>query len=46
VLQISAIDFHVSRGALANTPFNVLLVALSLFVAWGRRSKAPIASRV
>ena len=44
-LQASAIVFHVSRGEAANTPFNVLLVALSLFVAWGRRSKAPIASR-
>jgi uncharacterized membrane protein YphA (DoxX/SURF4 family) len=44
-LQASAIVFHVSRGEAANTPFNLLLVALSLFVAWGRRSKAPIASR-
>jgi uncharacterized membrane protein YphA (DoxX/SURF4 family) len=44
-LQASAIVFHVSRGEAASTPFNLLLVALSLFVAWGRRSKAPIASR-
>lgn len=36
-LQICAVVFHVSRGEAANTPFNVLLVALSLFVAWGRR---------
>jgi hypothetical protein len=35
-LQISAIVFHVTRGEAGNTPFNVLLVALSLFVAWGR----------
>jgi hypothetical protein len=45
VLQASAIVFHVSRGEGANTPFNFLLVALSLFVAWGRRSKAPISPR-
>jgi hypothetical protein len=44
-LQASAIVFHVSRGEAANTPFNFLLVALSLFVAWGRRAKAPIAPR-
>ena len=36
-LQICAIVFHVSRGEAANTPFNFFLVALSLFVAWGRR---------
>ncbi|HVJ15356.1 MAG TPA: DoxX family protein [Polyangiaceae bacterium] len=40
-LQASAIVFHFSRGEAANTPFNFLLVALSLFVAWGRRSKRP-----
>jgi uncharacterized membrane protein YphA (DoxX/SURF4 family) len=45
-LQASAIVFHVSRGEAANTPFNFLLVAVSLFVFWGRRSKAPIAPRV
>jgi hypothetical protein len=45
-LQASAVIFHVSRGEAANTPFNFLLIALSLFVAWGRRSKAPIAPRV
>lgn len=44
-LQASAIVFHVSRGEGANTPFNFLLLALALFVAWGRRSKAPIAPR-
>lgn len=43
-LQLSAIVFHVSRGEAANTPFNVVLVGLSAFVAWGRR-KAPIAPR-
>lgn len=44
-LQVSAIVFHVSRGEAANTPFNFLLVALSLFVFWGRRYRAPIRSR-
>lgn len=44
-LMACAIVFHVSRGEEADTPFNFLLVALALFVAWGRRSKAPLAPR-
>jgi hypothetical protein len=44
-LMAGAIVFHLSRGEAANTPFNFFLIALSLFVAWGRRSKAPIAPR-
>lgn len=44
-LQGCAVVFHVSRGEVANTPFNLLLVALSIFVYWGRRSKAPIQPR-
>ena len=44
-LMIGAIVFHVSRGEASNTPFNFLLIALALFVAWGRGAKAPIAAR-
>jgi uncharacterized membrane protein YphA (DoxX/SURF4 family) len=36
-LQVGAIVFHLSRGEAADTPFNVLLAALALVVAWGRR---------
>jgi hypothetical protein len=39
LLQLSAVVFHISRGEAANTPFNFLLVALSLFVVWGRRRR-------
>jgi hypothetical protein len=45
-LQVCAIVFHVSRGEAANTPFNFLLVGLSLFVFWGRRWKAPIGGAI
>lgn len=45
LLQVCAITFHFVRGEATNTPFNFLLVALSLFVAWGRRFKAPIPAR-
>lgn len=36
-LQACAIVFHVSRGEATSTPFNFLLLALSLFVFFGRR---------
>jgi hypothetical protein len=36
-LQLCAVAFHVSRGEIANTPFNFLLVGLSIFVFWARR---------
>lgn len=42
-LQACAIAFHFSRGELVNTPFNFLLLALALFIAWGRREKTPTA---
>jgi len=45
LLQASAIVFHISRGEAGNTPFNFVLLGLSVFVLWGRRSKAPIAPR-
>ncbi|GAA2208250.1 DoxX family protein [Nonomuraea monospora] len=40
-LQVSAIVFHLSRGE-SGVAFNVVLLALALFVAWGRHRKAPI----
>ena len=45
VLQILAIGFHVSRGEGALTPLNFVLLALIVFILWGRSKKAPIASR-
>jgi hypothetical protein len=44
-LQACAIVFHLSRGEGANTPFNFVLLALALFVAWGRRYRAPVPAR-
>ena len=45
VLQVCAISFHMARGEAANTPFNFFMLALALFVFWGRRTKAPLSSR-
>ena len=46
VIQVLAIGLHATRGETAMTlPVNLVLLALSLFVAWGRWRKAPIAPR-
>ena len=45
VLQVFALVFHLSRGEAEVTPLNVVLLALSMFVLWGRNSKAPIRPR-
>lgn len=44
VLQVAAISFHFWRGEQANTPFNFVLLALAVFVFWGRE-KAPVRAR-
>jgi uncharacterized membrane protein YphA (DoxX/SURF4 family) len=46
VIQVLAIGTHASLGETAMTlPMNLVLLALSVLVAWGRWKKAPIASR-
>jgi uncharacterized membrane protein len=45
-VQVSAIVFHAMRGETAMTlPVNLLLLALSLFILWGRAKARPIAPR-
>lgn len=44
-LMLAAIIFHTSRGEVSDTPFNYLLLALSSFVFWGRKYRAPISGR-
>jgi hypothetical protein len=44
-LQVFALIFHVSRGEAAVTPLNLVLLALAIFVLWGRGRKAPIVPR-
>jgi uncharacterized membrane protein YphA (DoxX/SURF4 family) len=46
LVQVSAIVLHGVRGETAMTlPINLVLLALSLFVLWGRWSKAPVQAR-
>lgn len=44
-VQVLAIPFHAFRGELEPLPFNLIYVALAVFVLWGRGRKAPIAPR-
>lgn len=44
-IQALAIPFHIRRGEFAALPFNLIYVALAVFVLWGRARKAPIAPR-
>lgn len=46
VIQVLAIGLHAVRGETAmSLPLNLVLLALSLFVLWGRFRKAPISPR-
>ena len=46
VIQVLAIGTHASLGETASTlPMNLVLLTLSLFGAWGRWKKSPIAPR-
>jgi uncharacterized membrane protein YphA (DoxX/SURF4 family) len=45
-IQVLAIPFHISRGEAAMAlPLNIPLLALAVFVAWGRYKAAPIAPK-
>ena len=45
VIQVLAMGVHLSRGELGVLPMNLVLLALSLFVLWGRERQAPISAR-
>ncbi len=46
IIQVLAIGVHASLGETATTlPANLVLLAVAVFVVWGRHMAAPIASR-
>ncbi len=45
VIQVLAFGLHTMRGEYGVLPVNIVLLALSLFVVWGRMRKVPIAPR-
>lgn len=44
-IQVLAILLHFTRGEAAVTPFNFVVLAVAIFVFWGRTRKAPISAR-
>lgn len=45
LLQIFAAAFHISRGEFPLLPLNAVLLALSLFILWGRARRVPVGGR-
>lgn len=45
LVMVLAAIFHISRGEYSNIGLNIVLLALSLFVGYGRSKLAPIAPR-
>lgn len=45
LLMIIAILFHISRGEASVIGFNIIMIFILAFIAWGRNKKAPIHSK-
>ena len=45
IVMILAVIYHLQRNEMANIPFNLVLAALSAFVAYGRWKLAPLSDR-
>ncbi len=45
VVQLAAMVYHASQGELYMLPVNAVLLALALFIVWGRMKAVPIAAR-
>lgn len=45
LIQVLAMLMHAARGEFAVLPVNVVVLSLTLFVAWGRFRAAPIEAR-
>lgn len=44
-IMLLAAIFHGSRGEFEAIGFNVFMLAIALFIVWGRSKKAPIAAK-
>ena len=45
VIMILAAIFHATRGEFSAIGMNMILMSISLFIAWGRSIKAPIQAK-
>ena len=46
LIMVLALLFHISRGEASGISTNIVLGLLSVFIAWGRSTRAPIYPRV
>lgn len=45
VIMLFALIYHIGKGEFASLPVNIIMGGLSLFVAWARYKKVPVAVR-
>lgn len=45
LIMVLAMLFHFSRGEMSDIPKNIVLGLLTIFIGWGRSTKAPILQR-
>lgn len=45
ILMIAASIFHISRGEAKEIGFNIFMLFIALFVAWGRHKMVPITNK-
>jgi putative oxidoreductase len=45
LIMVLAIPLHISRGEFSGLPINFVILAISVFIAWGRAKMAPIAPK-
>ncbi len=45
LVMVFAVIFHITRSEFSAIGINIVLIAIFLFIAWGRSKKAPIISK-
>lgn len=45
ILMIAASIFHISRGEAKEIGFNIFMLFIAVFVAWGRHKRVPITNK-
>lgn len=45
ILMIAASIFHISRGEAKEIGFNIFMLLIAIFVAWGRQKRVPITNK-
>lgn len=45
LVMVGAVIYHITRGEYQNIAFNLFLIAIMAFIAYGRTKKAPLSDR-